>query len=183
MLLENLPKQPSLAKSYWNVGKLLYSALILFIIESVFYYGKVKDALEKDSYLIIGIWVWSLLFSFTHIFLVLADGWSRFQNYKRIKDLFFEHGFSYKLAAHYRGSKCQRMAVLTAAEELGIENEVKRYYKKLGIKWYHFIPSFMVVDPWFIFKKYFWSRTFLEKSYQSKFDYKKLNQRLHAQSI
>ena len=183
MQIQELPKQPSLARSYWNVGKLLYSALILFVIESIFYFEKVQEAFLQDSYYIIGFWLWSLLFSFTHIFLVLADGWSRFQNYKRIKDLFFEHGFSYKLAAHYRGSKCQRMAVLTAAKELGIESDVKRYYKKLGIKWYHFIPNFMVADPWFIFKNYFWSRTFLEKTYQPKFNYKELNQNLHAQSI
>jgi len=174
----SLPKQPSLIISYWNVGSLLYSSVILFILESAFYWAKLKEAYMHDTFFVILFWLWSLLFSFSHIFLVLMDGWSRFQNYKRIKDHLFVHGFTPKMARHYIGSKCQRTAVMVAARELGMEKEVERYYQKLGIKWFHFIPHFMVKDPLFFFKRYFWSRTFLEKYYEPKFNFRELPQRV-----
>ncbi len=170
--MQNIPKQPNIFVSYWNVNKLLYSALILFVIETVYYYLGFYDAFYEDSILVILFWVWCLLFSFIHIFLVLMDGWSRFQNYKRVKDHLFQHGFTTKIAKHYSGSKCQRMAVVAAAKELGMEESVKEYYYKIGIRWYNFVPHFMIRDPFFMFKKYFWSRTFMEKYYEPKFDYK-----------
>ncbi len=119
-------------------------------------------------------WLLFFLFSFLHIFLVLADGWSRFQNYKRVKDQFFMYGFQFRIAENYIGSKCQRMAAMVAAEELGISEELQQYYQDRGVKWFHYIPYFMIQDPFFLFKKRFWSRTFLEKAYKSKFDYRSL---------
>lgn len=68
------------------------------------------------------------------------------------------------------------MAAETAAEELGIKEEVKAYYKSCGVKWYHYIPYFMVKEPLFMFKKDFWSRTFLEKNYTPKFDFQNMPQ-------
>ena len=66
------------------------------------------------------------------------------------------------------------MAALVAAKELGIENIVHAYYASKGIKWYHYLPYFMIKDPLFLFKKYFWKRSFLEKNYEAKFDFRKL---------
>ena len=103
------------------------------------------------------------------------DGWSRYQNYKRAKDQFFEYGFQPRIANMYMGSKCQRMAAETAAEELGIKDEVVEYYKKIGVKWYHYVPYFMIKDPLFFFRKYFWQRTFLEKNYAPKYNYRELS--------
>jgi len=176
---KNLPKQPIKLVSYWNVGKLLYSALILFILETLYYFTEFHNAYYKEGLALKLFWLWCLMFSFIHIFLVLMDGWSRFQNYKRVKDYLFQHGFNPKLVSHYRGSKCQRMAVITAARELGLEKDVERYYHKLGIKWFHFVPSFMIKDPLFAFKNYFWSRTFMEKYYEPKFDYREF-QKIHG---
>ncbi|MBT0608381.1 hypothetical protein KIV10_09325 [Aequorivita echinoideorum] len=176
--MQHIPKQPRTLVSYWNVNKLLYSALLLFIVETVYYYYGLYDAYQHAPVEIILFWVWCLLFSFVHIFLVLMDGWSRFQNYKRIKDHLFQHGFTPKIAKHYSGSKCQRMAVIAAAKELGMEDSLKRYYYKMGIRWYNFIPQFMLRDPLFLFKKYFWSRTFLEKYYEPKFDFKQYQNKL-----
>ncbi|MCH4824530.1 hypothetical protein ML462_15260 [Gramella lutea] len=102
------------------------------------------------------------------------DGWSRYQNYKRIKDQFYIHGFDVRLAGNYKGSKCQRMAAIVAASELGMEKEIRNFFRKCGVKHYHFIPYFMIQDPFFLFSKSFWSRTFLEKPYHSKFDYRKI---------
>ncbi|MDN3594257.1 hypothetical protein [Zunongwangia endophytica] len=172
MNFHDLPKQPTILKSYWNVGKLLYGALLLFIIETLFYYSEFHKSLDSEDLLIISFWLWCLMFSFIHMFLVLADVWSRFQNYKRVKDQLFRHGFTSKIAKNYMGSKCQRMAFLAAAKELGLDNDVKRYYQKSGVAWYHFIPIFMLKDPLFLFRRYFWSRTFLERYYSPKFDFR-----------
>jgi len=170
-----LPKQPLYAVSFWNVGCMLYYSSLLFVLESLFYYSKFKQSYNEEAFLFSLFWFGSMLFAFSHIFLVIMDAWSRFQNYKRIKDYLFLHGFTPKIAQLYQGSKCQRIAFLVAARELGMEEEVQQYYRRLGIKWYHFIPHFMVKDPLFIFRKYFWSRTFMEKYYEPKFNYRELN--------
>lgn len=99
------------------------------------------------------------------------DGWSRYQNYKRAKDQFYIHGFNNKIALNYIDSKCQRMAAKTAAEELGMKDQIENYYKNSGVKWFHYIPYFMIKEPFFLLKKIFWSRTFLEGHYEPKYDY------------
>jgi hypothetical protein len=104
------------------------------------------------------------------------DGWSRYQNYKRAKDQFFTHGFHPRIAMFYINSKCQRMAAETAGEELGIKDEVQKCYADCGVKWYHYIPYFMIKEPFFLFKKMFWSRTFLEEKYTSKYNYRAMPQ-------
>jgi hypothetical protein len=50
----------------------------------------------------------------------------------------------------------------------------------MGVKWYHYVPYFMIKEPLFLIKKKFWSRTFLEKHYQPKFDYSQLQLELKA---
>ncbi|MGB3774072.1 MAG: hypothetical protein WA951_02335 [Leeuwenhoekiella sp.] len=167
-----LPKQPSTLVSFWNVGKLLYGALLLFILETYYYYIEFVKAASAGNLSFKLFWLWSLLFSFSHIFLVIMDSWSRFQDYKRVKDYLFLHGFDHRIISNYRGSKCQRMAVITAASELGMKDQVQHYYNKIGIQWFHFVPVFMIKDPLFLSKKYFWSRTFMEKHYVPKFDYR-----------
>lgn len=169
-----LPNQPKTIFSYLRVGRLLYYSLILFILEAWFYWYKLEAAYAEMDKFFIGLWLWSFLFSFSHIYLVMADGWSRFQNYKRAKDQLYMFGLNKRITDMYIGSKCQRMAVETAAEELGIIDEVKDYYKKKGVKWFHYVPYFMVSDPFFLFKRKFWSRTFVEKKYEPRFDYKEI---------
>lgn len=174
----SLPKQPNWLLSYWNVGVLLHCSVLLFVLESYFYWVRLRNAFLQDIAISTLFWLACLLFAFSHIFLVIMDAWSRFQNYKRIKDHLYIHGFTPKLARHYSGSKCQRNAVLVAAAELGIRDQVENYYKKLGIKWFHFIPQFMVRDPLFLFKRYFWSRTFMEKYYEPRINFQALNNTL-----
>lgn len=87
MRWHQLPIQPHPAISYLRVGRLLYWALILFVLESLWYGLEVKEALGGSSWFWIGFWLWSFMFSFIHIYLVIMDGWSRYQNYKRAKDL------------------------------------------------------------------------------------------------
>lgn len=170
----HLPPQPPAILSYLKVGKLLYLSLFLFIAESWFYWLKLADALATETLAFSLFWAWCFLFSFVHIFLVIMDGWSRFQNYKRIKDQFFFYGFSPHLAQHFIGSSCQRRAVAIAARELGLEKEVKDFYSKKGVKFYHFIPYLLLNNPFLVFHPYFWSFTFLEKYYKPQIDFHNL---------
>ena len=172
--IKKLPYQRYPLISYLKVGRLLYYSLFLFILESLFYWVKLKAAILAASSWVSLFWFVCFIFSFVHIFLVMMDGWSRYQNYKRAKDQFYIYGFKKRICNLYIGSKCQRIAALVAAKELGIEKEVKQHYSSKGVKWYHYIPYFMVNDHWFLFKKYFWKRTFLEQSYASKFDFRKI---------
>lgn len=169
-----IPRQPHPLVSYYKVGRLLHGALLLFLLESLIYWEMLKAALSLGNVLWIGFWIWSFMFSFIHIFLVIMDGWSRFQDYKKAKDLFYAYGFRPRLADRFIGSKCQRAAALQAARELGMEKEVADYYAKRGVRWYHYVPYFMVRDPFFLIRKAFWKRTFLEKYYPPKFDYQYL---------
>jgi hypothetical protein len=176
--LKELPEQPAAFISYLRVGRLLYYSLFLFILESWFYWVKLKAAYYESPKWVILFWMACFLFSFVHIFLVIMDGWSRYQNYKRAKDQFYMYGFTKRISNLYIGSKCQRMAALVAAKELGLEDQVNEYYASKGIKWYHYVPYFMIKDPLFLFKKYFWKRSFLEKTYEPKFNFKKLQLQL-----
>ncbi|GAA4307339.1 hypothetical protein GCM10023115_38380 [Pontixanthobacter gangjinensis] len=154
---------------------MLYLGLSLFFIQSYVYFQMLKKAIAEEDSVMVIVWLVSFIFSFIHIFLVLMDGWSRFQNYKRIKDQFYVHGFDVRLAANFEGSKCQRQAALVAATELGMDKDLKKFFRKRGVRYYHFIPYFMIRDPFFPFKRYFWSRTFLEKAYTPKFDYRQIS--------
>lgn len=174
----NLPKQPSTWVSYWNVGTLLHCSVALFILETIFYWGKLQDAYNDDTFIFMLFWSSCVLFAFSHIFLVIMDGWSRYQTYKKVKDALYMNGFTPKIAGLYQGSRCQRNAVIVAAKELGMHEEIDKFYRRVGIKWYHFVPDFMVDDPLFIFKRYFWSRTFMEKYYEPKFNFRQMNQPL-----
>ncbi len=171
-----LPKQPHWIVSYILVGRLLYASLILFILESYLFWKQLKIALSNEIWYVIAFWAVCFLFSFVHIFLVIMDGWSRFQDYKRAKDLFYAHGFQPRIARSFIRSKCQRMSAIVAANELNLTQDIKEYYSHRGVRWYHFIPYFMVNDPLFIFKKHFWSRTFLEKNYTPKYNYHQLSE-------
>src|SRR5438874_2566284 len=128
--VHQLPKQPPVLQSIWNVGYLLYYSAILFVLETLFYWSQFKQYYEENTLLLSLFWLASVLFAFSHIFLVIMDSWSRYQNYKRIKDYLFVQGFKPKIANLYSGSKCQRTAFLVAARELGLEEEAIRYYQR-----------------------------------------------------
>jgi hypothetical protein len=167
--------QPHWLISYWNTGKLLHVSVLLFILESYFYGRMLQWALAGNHTIWIILWASCFLFSFAHIFLVIADGWSRFQDYKRAKDQMFMYGPKIRILNQFAASQCQRAACVTAAKELGFAGEAQEYYDGLGYKWYHFLPDFMVHDPFFFYKRYFWRRTFLEKYYKPRFNYHELS--------
>ncbi|MDM9631830.1 hypothetical protein [Robiginitalea aurantiaca] len=174
MVHVHLPEQPHWLVSYYRVGRLLHGSLVLFILESWLYGYMLLLSIESGSVFWIIFWTSFFLFSFVHIFLTIMDAWSRFQDYKKAKDLFYSYGLRPRLANRFIGSKCQRNAALQAARELGLEDDLKEYYQKKGVKWYHYIPYFMVMDPLFLIRRAFWRRTFMEKYYRPKYNFSNL---------
>lgn len=170
-----IPNQPHWIVSYWNSGKLTHISVILFILESIIYWNLLQWAIQKQSTIWIIVWLVCFIFSFLHIFLVQADGWSRFQDYKRAKDQIFTYGCNPKILIQYSTSQCQRSACITAASELGHGDEVRYFFNKLGYRWYHLLPDFIMDDPFFFYKKSFWKRTFLEKHYTPKYDFRAMS--------
>ena len=173
-----IPRQPHMLISYLVAGKLLHVSVIIFILESFIYGILLQNALLKESTIWSILWSICFLFSFAHIFLVMADGWSRFQDYKRAKDQLFMYGFQLRIINQFANSQCQRTACSTAAKDLGFGEEAKEHFYSMGYRWFHLIPDFMMNDPFFFYKRYFWKRTFLEKYYKSRFNFRELSMEL-----
>jgi hypothetical protein len=98
------------------------------------------------------------------------DAYCRYQNYKQLRDLFYEYGFNVRFVKPFIKSRCQRDAVLAAANDLGFGDECKKYFEACGYKWYHFFPDFMFSQPQFLLSKQFWLTTFFTKNYSAKID-------------
>ena len=103
------------------------------------------------------------------------DCYSRFQNYKQLKDQLYFNGFQKRILKPMVKSRCQRDAALVACTELGLRQQVKSYYRSLGYKWYHVPPDFVFTHPLFFFSKYFWKTTFFVPYYKPKIDFNKVD--------
>lgn len=97
------------------------------------------------------------------------DAYSRLQNYKLAKDLFFERGFQKRVANLFVGSHCQREAIKIAAIDLGIIDELNSYYDSLGYRWFHLIPDIVFHNHRIIFTWKFWKKTLFATTYKSKY--------------
>lgn len=102
------------------------------------------------------------------------DAYSRFQNYKLIKDHLFIRGFQPRILKPFIQSRCQRDAAMVAAEELGMANKCSCHFYAHGYRWYHLLPDFLFTEPRILSSKAFWQNTFFAKKYTARFDYKKI---------
>jgi hypothetical protein len=160
---------------YINVGRLLHLIALIDLIISVIaiyfilaFHGTVNDVLMT-------FWVVVLvLFGGMSVYAEL-DGYSRFQDYKRIKDQLYFYGYQDRIVRTMVRSKCQRDAAQLACDELGAGAESKAYCAGSGYRWYHILPDFVFDDPRFFFKSYFWHGTFFTPYYKPKVDYSLLN--------
>lgn len=97
------------------------------------------------------------------------DARSRYQDYKRIKDLLYENGFQPKLVALFSASRCQRDAVRAAASDLGLTREVDTYFKQRGYSWRHVVPERLKKNPKLVMAPKFWERTLFTPFYRAKY--------------
>ncbi len=96
------------------------------------------------------------------------DVFSRYQNYKKAKDLFHENGFDPRIARLFIHSRCQRDAVGVAARDLGIKDDLSRYYHGVGYRWFHVLPDFVFKRPMIFFSFRYWQKTLFESRYTLK---------------
>ena len=97
------------------------------------------------------------------------DAYSRYQNFKQVRDQFYINGFQPRIANSLQKSKCQRLAALKAAEDTGLKQQVHHYYHQLGYRWYHIVPDFVWHKPQFVLHPYFWRSTFFVKRYKTRY--------------
>ena len=97
----------------------------------------------------------------------ILDARSRFQDYKRAKDLFFENGFRPRIAALFIHSRCQRDAARIAARDLGLERDLDRFFRDRGYRWYHILPDVVLKRPALILSRRYWRKTLFQPGYTS----------------
>lgn len=157
---------------YFRVGKLLHLMSALGVAA---FFQSGQYALTKFNDTL----VWSGLgYGYISIYgLVLIgfsqmDAWCRYQNYKMVKDLFFENQDSRqqkkRIADIFSVSKCQREAVKVAAKDLGWIRELSEHYKQSGYRWYHLIPDRVIEKPKVLFTRVYWKKTLFVRYYSSK---------------
>ncbi len=136
--------------------------LIVFIIglQKVFFYF--DHEIYGSAYLWLFFSIWGLTIPFFSGF----DALGRYQNYKQIKDSLYKRGFDPRLIKPFANSKCQRDAVLIAAEDLEIADQVKKVYHNMGYRWYHILPDAFIKNPLVLFYRIFWQRILFTKHYQ-----------------
>jgi len=108
-------------------------------------------------------------FLFTVSITSQMDAYSRYQNYKMVKDMLYQHGFRELFLKPLSRSRCQRDAVREAAAQLKMDPLIKQYFKKLGYKWYHIIPSVLIENPLVLLTRNYWYTTFFVSYYKSKY--------------
>jgi hypothetical protein len=152
----------------WAVGRFQFysAALVLvlwygFTVNDAFGWQKGSQEISSVLYGLLSCW------SVGIIGLALLDTRSRFQDYKRAKDLFFENGFKPRIAKIYRHSKCQRDAARVAAKDLGLIEKLDQYYQSQGYEWYHILPDIIIKKPWIVFSRRYWQKILFQPQYTS----------------
>lgn len=162
-------------KRYYKVGRFLHIvALMAFgiTIFSVITLSSLTYSGNKSDYL---LWLSMLIVFGSMGILAELDGFSRFQNYKQLKDQIYFNGYRERLLKPMLRSSCQRDAALISCDELGLGNEVREYFKERGYRWFHIVPDFVFQYPHFFFSAFFWRTTFFTPYYKSKVDYSQIN--------
>jgi hypothetical protein len=108
-------------------------------------------------------------------FFAQLDAYSRFQNYKKLKDQMYKYGFNLRILKPVLKSRCQRDAALVAAEELGQKEACMAYFHENGYRWYHLLPDFAFRSPQFLLAPVFWRTTFFVPYYASIYDFRLLH--------
>jgi hypothetical protein len=138
--------------------------LLIFIILTANWKNIINGTLLFNVFI---LW----LISFTGSIFILAqlDVYSRYQNYKQVKDQIYEFGLQERIIRPMLKSKCQRDALLLAGKELGEISHIRNVYREYGFKWYHILPEFIKVNPAFLLNPLFWKTTFFVGYYESKY--------------
>jgi len=121
-----------------------------------------EDGLNSRAYLFLIM----AIISFTLPFFAEFDAVGRYQNYKQVKDTLFKLGYDKRLLRPFMHSKCQRDAVVVAANDLGHGLKVKKFFYKSGYRWYHILPDAFMANPLVLLSGVFWKRILFTKRYE-----------------
>lgn len=165
--------------TYIRLGYLLHIMTIaeIFLIISLFKNFDVFNWMQDDFIVLKSLFVFILI---TAPIFPQCDARSRYQNYKQVKDHLFMYGFQPRIIKPFSNSRCQRDAVIAAAEELGMKKECANYFIEKGHRWYHILPDFLFQKPAYLFQKAFWLNTFFVKYYPSKIDFSAVVKKQHS---
>jgi hypothetical protein len=150
--------------TYIKIGYLLH---LFTLLEICFLYATF-EFLDTEEWLQQGHFVLKILLLSPFIsmpFFPQFDAWSRYQNYKMLRDQFYFYGFQPRIVKSFIKSRCQRDAALAAADELGFTDICKKHFYNSGYRWYHIFPDFVFTRPKFLLCKHFWLTTFFAKNY------------------
>ena len=155
---------------YLQTGYLLhlmcvFSVIMFFYFSRVFLNHWISGA--GPGRLILTGYAGSYYFSL--IFFSQLDARSRYQNYKMVKDKFFQYGFDARLLKPFMYSRCQRDAILVAAKEFQFEKTWRELTHSSGFRWYHLLPTMIVRRPLILFTRSYWNKTLFVKAYRSKY--------------
>jgi hypothetical protein len=159
---------------YWKVGKLLHFVAFLAFFIALQSYLVLQNMNGEVSTSVWILWLMIFICFFNMAVLAELDGYSRYQNYKQIKDQIYLNGYQERLLKPLSKSSCQRAAVILAGDELGIKRIIEKYFYDRGYRWYHVIPDFVFKDPLLFFTVYFWRTTFFSPYYKPKIDFNNL---------
>jgi len=163
--------QYKLILRFYTIGKFLhFVAAMAFILALVSAIKLVTLSHEPEAIYWL-VWLVGLVVFAPMSVLAELDAYSRFQNYKQLKDQIFLNGYQERLLKPLTRSSCQREAAILACEELGLGQKSKSYFYARGYRWYHVIPDFVFKQPMFFFSLYFWRTTFFTPYYVSKINY------------
>jgi len=159
---------------YLKVGKLLHLVALVALMVAVFSFFILKKLFYSTDPYLWFTWLSLFISFFNMCILAELDGYSRFQNYKQVKDQMFLNGLQERQLKPLLKSSCQRSAALLAGKELGIGEKVRSYFFDQGYRWYHITPDFIFRNPLFFFSTFFWRTTFFTPYYESKVNYDQL---------
>lgn len=155
---------------YLQTGYLLHFITVLSVYLCI-YCTKETIIILKNSndWKELALFIYLTLYTFILPFFSQLDAFSRYQNYKMIKDKIYLYGFDYRLLKPFVYSRCQRDAISVALFELNYSGEWKTLISKLGFKWYHLLPHLIVKKPSVLFSQKYWIKTLFVKPYNSKY--------------
>lgn len=157
------------ASRFLKVAFLLHLTSILGLAKFLGFGILTISALENGNRHFFFMYGYFSMFGIVLTFFAQMDAYSRLQNYKLAKDLFFENGFQKRIVNLFIRSRCQREAIKIAASDLGVIDELNEYYTSLGYQWFHLIPDVTFHNPMVFFTWNFWKKTFFAAPYRSKY--------------
>ena len=143
--------------------------LQLFFLSTLAIFGMFLYRFLENELTIISWDTLFTLFFFSLSITTQLDAYSRYQNYKQVKDLIHKNGFRGMIIKPFSGSRCQRDAVREMANQLKIKKMVRQYFYHLGYRWYHIIPTALWRKPLLVFTRGYWITILFVPRYRSKY--------------